>query len=104
MDPQHQHCTRPAPESDAESQGINTASGPDDGTIVSDVIALAVHLQFISGIAVALDLALRTQNADQDIDLANCLRFGVINSTGRELERARKLIERLGGLVPESLA
>jgi hypothetical protein len=103
MDPQRQHCTRPASESDAQFEEVNIASEPDDGAIVSDVIALAAHLQFISGIALALDLALRTQNADQDVDLANCLRFGVINSTHRELERARGLIRRLGRAVPELL-
>jgi hypothetical protein len=103
MDPQRQHCTRPPSNSDADFEEPGTASEPDDGTIVSDVIALAAHLKFIYGVAVGLDLALRMQCADHDVDLADCLRFGVINSTDRELERARKLIRRLRGSLPESL-
>jgi hypothetical protein len=71
--------------------------------MVREVTALAAGLRFIFGTALAVDLALRKQNADQDIDLADCLRFGVVNPAALQMERAESLVKRLGGTLPEVL-
>jgi hypothetical protein len=103
MGSEHLHCTRPPSEPDAEFDARFTASEQHVGSIVSDLVEIAAHLRFVLGTAIALDLALRRQGADQDIDLADCLRFGVIGSTAQQLRRTVGLIRRLGGTVPEAL-
>lgn len=103
MGSEHLHCTRPPSESDAEFDARFTASEQHVGSIVSDLVEIAAHLRFVTGMAIALDLALRRQGADHDIDLADCLRWGLVSSTERELRRTIELIRRLGGTVPEAL-
>ncbi len=104
MDSERSHSAFSASGSDAGFDAhyarSRTESEAQGGSVLSDLAAIAAHLQFVAGIAVALDLALRQQNAERDHELADCLRFGVIDSTARELERTRKLLEQLGGTSP----
>ncbi len=104
MESEMSHSTHSASVLDAVLGAHHTVSRAtsqeDRVSIVSDLVAISAHLQFVAGVAVALDLALRRQNAERDMELADCLRFGVIDSTARELERVRRLVEDLGGTLP----
>lgn len=109
MGSQRPHSTRPRVKSDAGQKAANRSklhgrkggrSRTVDPHVVSELVSLAAHLRFIFGTALAVEMALRKQNADQDVDLAYSLRFGVINPAAAEMERAESLIRRLGGQLP----
>jgi hypothetical protein len=112
MDPERPHSTRALAENDSKSKTEDRSrpidersqpSGSADPKTLRELIALAVGLKFIFGTAVAVDLALRKQNADQDVELADCLRYGVANPAALQMERAESLVKRLGGTLPRAL-
>ncbi len=49
------------------------------------------HLRVISAIAITTHIALRTQNCEQDADIAECLRHGVVDALATQIERIRRL-------------
>jgi hypothetical protein len=62
-----------------------------------------LRLRTIYGTALATELALRKQNAEQDIDLAQCLRSNVCGLVIELEEQIQGIVQRLGGEVPEPL-
>ncbi len=70
MDSERSHSTFSASVSDAGLDAHYARSRTDSeaqaASVLSDLVAIAAHLQFVAGIAVALDLALRQQNAERD--------------------------------------
>jgi hypothetical protein len=112
MDPERLHSTHPLAETDSKSKTDDRSrpidersspSGSADPKTLRELIALAVGLKFMFGTAVAVDLALRKQNAEQDVELADCLRYGVANPGALQMERAESLLKRLGGTLPRAL-
>ncbi len=75
----------------------------DAPEIVRRLVLIALRLKAIYGTALAVELALRHQDADQDIDLAECLRAGVCNPIGEQAEAVRLIVERFGSYLPEPL-
>jgi hypothetical protein len=69
---------------------------------VAELTELAASLRFISGTALAVEKALRHQNAEHDVDLADCLRSGVVDPASLQMERAESLVKRLGGRLPRA--
>ncbi len=63
---------------------------------------LALKLKAIYGTALAVELALRKQNAERDADLAQCLRAGVCDAIADQDHVIRVLLGE-GGVPPESL-
>lgn len=62
---------------------------------------LALRLKTIYGTALAVELALRKQNAEQDVDLAECLRAGVCDFIADQAGRVRTIVNGLGEEIPE---
>lgn len=63
---------------------------------------LASKLRVIYGTALAVELALRKQNAERDIDIAECLRAGVCDVIADQEQAIRSLLVECGA-PPESL-
>ncbi len=112
MGSQHPHSTRPRTKTAAGTKARNRSNlnrrkgrryRTVDSQVANELVALAANLRFIFGSALAVELALRKQNADQDVDLADSLRFGVVNPAAAQMERAESLITRLGGHLPRIL-
>ena len=74
---------------ECESTDDSRAAGSfrsSDHELIGALIEMSMRLRFILGTGVAVELALRQQNADQDGDLADCLRHGICDSA-HELTR-----------------
>jgi len=76
------------------------SQGPD---VVRRLVLLALRLKAIYGTALAVEFALRHQDADQDVELAECLRAGVCNPIGEQAEAVRLIVEQFGSYLPEPL-
>jgi hypothetical protein len=64
---------------------------------------VALRLKVIYGTALAVELALRKQDAEQGVDIAECLRPGVCNPISEQADTMRTLVERFGAQLPEPL-
>jgi|SRR5215469_12384472 len=60
-----------------------------------DLLVLAVRLRAIFGTATTVELALRQQAAEQDTEIADCLRQGLCNALYDELDRLDGIIRHL---------
>jgi len=86
---------------DEKATGSSASARPTDYEIIGELTALAVRLKVIYGTGLAVQLALRQQNADQDGELADCVTSGICNGVTDLTESVRNLVERLGGSLPE---
>jgi hypothetical protein len=50
-----------------------------------------------------VELALRKQDAEQDVDIAECVRAGVCNPIADQAESMRSIVEKFGADLPEPL-
>jgi hypothetical protein len=64
--------------------------------LLGSLTGMALQLKSIYGTSIAVQLALRHQNAEQDSELADCLRHGVCDLTTKLFETVDTLVERLG--------
>lgn len=112
MGSQHPHSTRSRTKTAAGTKTGNRSNSNRrkggqyrtiDSQVISELVSLAANLRFIFGSALAVELALRKQNADQDVDLAYCLRASVVNPAATQMERAESLVKRLCGQLPRIL-
>lgn len=71
--------------------------------VVRGLVMVALRLKVIYGTALAVELALRKQDAEQDVDMAECLRSGVCNPISEQVDTMRTLVERFGAQLPEPL-
>jgi hypothetical protein len=71
--------------------------------VVRGLVMAALRLKVIYGTALAVELALRKQDAEQDVDIAECLRSGVCNPISEQADIIRTLVERFGAHLPEPL-
>jgi hypothetical protein len=62
---------------------------------------LALRLRVIYGTAVSAELALRAQAAEQDPEIADCLRGGVCDPITEQIRVLEDLVERLRRAVPK---
>jgi len=62
---------------------------------------LALKLKAVYGTALAVELALRKQNAEQDIDLVECLRAGVCDVIAEQDHVVRSLLAEHDSALPE---
>jgi hypothetical protein len=64
------------------------------------ISALVRRLQAIYGIAVVAQHALRYQAAEQDVEIADCLRVGVCDPIADQIRALQEITERRGGSDP----
>jgi hypothetical protein len=71
------------------------AKGPSaTELLIREIRLLALRLEVIYRTAVTVEMALRYQNADQDADVADCLRHAVCEAVWRQSEKAHGLSTR----------
>lgn len=58
-----------------------------------DLSVLVARLRTIRGIAVTAQLALRQQHAEQDIEIADCLRTGVCDPIADGIQELQSILE-----------
>ena len=63
--------------------------------LIREIRLLALRLEVIYRTAVTVEVALRSQNADQDADFADCLRHAVCEAVWEQSEKAHGLSKRL---------
>ena len=67
-----------------------------DGELLSrDIHHLALRLEVIHRTAVTVQMALRHQDAENDDDFAECMRYGVCDPLSDQVQRAHVLAERV---------
>ena len=71
--------------------------------VMRDLVMVALRLKGIYGTALSVELALRKQDAEQDVDIAECLRAGVCNPIADQAESMRSIVEKFGADLPEPL-
>lgn len=69
-----------------------------------DLTALAVRLRMIYGTAITAELALRQQAAEQDAEIADCLREGLSNAISRVTDKLDELVRHYGKEVHRTKA
>lgn len=83
----------------AAAPRVRVAKRTDPGRrALADVREIGERLETIRGAAVAVELALRGQNAEQDREIAHCLRAGIVDALGvplAQLQALRAMLERL---------
>ena len=62
--------------------------------LIREIRLLALRLEVIYRTAVTVEMALRSQNADQDADFADCLRHAVCEAIWEQSEKAHGLSKR----------
>lgn len=97
MDSQHRENsirsrTRPARKSPLNSTPIERGH-----PLVISLTTIAGRLACIRATAVTVQLALRAQNGDQDVDIATCLKTGVCDALNDQLTQLRAITASLGG-------
>ena len=65
--------------------------------MIAPLTGIANRLTYIRATAVTVELALRAQNGDQDVDIAACMRAGVCDALDDQFTRLKAIIESLGG-------
>jgi hypothetical protein len=63
---------------------------------------MTLRLRAIYGTAVAAELALRAQAAEQDAEIADCLRAGVCDPIAEQLRDLEDVVHRLRSEAPEA--
>ena len=81
--------------------GLNSRVQSSRSNTQRRLTGLALKLKAIYGTALAVELALRKQNADQDIDLAECLRAGVCDVIAEQDHVVRSLLAEHSSALPE---
>jgi hypothetical protein len=74
-----------------------------DRELSKQLVWLALRLKIVYGTALAVELGLRKQDAEQDADLAECLRGGVCDPIAEHARTVESIVKGLGGEIPESL-
>lgn len=93
----------PAPDKRGEKGIAPIADHTSAGEAVRPLIGIALRLKVIHGTAIAAELALRQQNAEQDLEIADCLRSGVCDPIADQASQIHTVVQALGGELPESL-
>ena len=68
--------------------------------LIVPLTGIASRLTYIRATAVTVELALRAQNGDQDVDIAACMRTGVCDALDGQYTQLVAIIESLGGSPP----
>ena len=74
--------------------GVPGKSGGEE--VATELAALSMGLRAIYATAVATQLALRCQAAEQDLEIADALRAGVCDALGDRLDELGAIIMRCG--------
>ena len=64
--------------------------------LVGPLSEVMLRLRFVHAASVTAALALRALNAEQDVDVADCLRMGVCDPLDQAISQLRSIIEGLG--------
>lgn len=88
-----------------EVSGVSVRIVPAEqaSDVLRGLVMVALRLKVIYGTALAVELALRKQDAEQDVDIAKCLRAGVCNPIAEQADNMRSIVERFGAQLPEPL-
>lgn len=98
MDSQRRsHSTRRR--SAPSSQSLSNP-GKSRRELIDPLTGVALRLKFIYATAVTAALAIRSQNSEQDADVADCLRTGVCDPLDLQVAQLKAIIEKLGGPLP----
>jgi hypothetical protein len=89
-------------ESRTKKKGPARLSSKFPGERLHDLFALAVRLRAVFGTATTVELALRQQAAEQDTEIADCLREGLCNALFDEIDRLDGVIRQYGRELPGS--
>jgi hypothetical protein len=66
----------------------------------SQLAEITRRLKVIGAVAITTEVALRTQNCEQDADIAECLRHGVVDALTTQIERMSRLSASVAGYAP----
>jgi hypothetical protein len=68
-------------------------AGPRGRDLQDPLADITRRLKVIGAVAVTAEVALRTQNCEQDADIADCLRHGVVDALTTQIERLSRLCD-----------
>ena len=97
MDSQHRENSIRSRAKPAPNSRLNCTSIERGDSLVNSLMAIAGRLDGIRATAVTVQLALRAQNGDQDVDIATCMRTGVCDALNDQFTQLRAIIASLDG-------
>ena len=65
------------------------------------IVDIIQRLRVVGSVAVTAEVALRAQNCEQDADIAECLRHGVVDALTAQIERMSRLCAPVAGMQHE---
>jgi hypothetical protein len=92
-----------APNGEGSGPSLRIVPAEQASDAVRRLVMVALRLKVIYGTALSVELALRKQDAEQDVDIAECLRSGVCNPIAEQADNMRSLAEKFGAQLPEAL-
>jgi len=95
MDSQHRENSTPSRTKPARKSRPRPTPIKRRDPLVTSLTAIACKLAHIRATAVTVQLALRAQNADQDVDIAMCMSAGVCDALNDQFTQIRTLIASL---------
>jgi hypothetical protein len=75
----------------SERKSIASKARPRGRDLQYPLADITRRLQVISAVAITAEIALKTQNCEQDSDIAACLRHGVVDALTTQIERICRL-------------
>jgi hypothetical protein len=97
------HLDRAAPSRVRRNARVSVKRTSTSSALADDLAAIAFRLKIVYGTTLATEFALRKQDAEQDVDLALCLRANVCEPIALLREQIQLIVKRLGGDVPALL-
>jgi hypothetical protein len=76
----------PGPRHEPDRKPIESKAAPHGRDLQYRLADITRRLKVIGAVTVTVEVALRTQNCEHDIDVARCLRFGVVDALTTQIE------------------
>jgi hypothetical protein len=70
---------------------LDSKATPCGGDLQDVLSNITRHLRVIGAMAITAEVALRSQNCEQDADIAECLRSGVVDAITTQMDRLNRL-------------
>jgi hypothetical protein len=97
-------ATHPSPRSQRKlaRKPLKAKSGLLGRSLQDSLADITRRLKVIEAVAVTAQAALRVQDCEQDVDIADCLRHGLVDTLTTQIERMSRLCASMAGTRHES--
>ena len=91
----------PVPRRKPADEPLISKTGFGGRDLQDQIVDIIQRLRVVGAVAVTAEIALRAQNCEQDADIAECLRHGVVDALTAQIERMSRLCAAVAGMHHE---